>query len=145
MIPYRQIEHTADVGLEIYGNSIEGLFINSIKGLFHLASPKLEVADKPKVFPEKWHPIVIELNASTQEELLIHWLNEFAYSFFVKGLFPKRLGITVLTEKSIRAEAEFGKYTKALNINLEIKAATYHDLSIKRIDKKYQARVIFDV
>lgn len=145
MIPYRQIEHTADVGLEIYGNSIEGLFINGIKGLFHLISPELEVANEPKVFPEKWHPIVIELNASTQEEILIHWLNEFIYNFFVKGLFPKRLGISVLTEKNIRAEVEFNKYTKALNINLEIKAATYHDLSIKRVDTKYQTRVIFDV
>lgn len=145
MIPYRQIEHTADVGLEIYGNTIEELFINSLKGLFHLISPELEVAGQPKVFPEKLHPTVIELTALTQEELLVHWLNEFIYNFFVKGIFPKVIRIVQLVGKRLRAEVEYNKYSKALPIFLEVKAATYHNLSIKKIDSKYRARVIFDV
>lgn len=139
MIPYRQIEHTADVGLEIYGNTIRELFLNSVKGLFHLISPGLEVAKRRR------HPISIELEAPTQEELLVHWLNEFIYNFFVKGLFPKAIRINELKGKNIEAEVEFANCSKAQKISLEIKAATYHDLSIQRINNKYQARVIFDV
>jgi SHS2 domain-containing protein len=145
MIPYRPIEHTADVGLEIYGSTIEELFINSVKGLFHLISPQLEVAGEPKVFPERLHPTVVELTALTQEELLVHWLNEFIYNFFVKGVFPKTIRVVQLKGKNMRAEVEYNKYSKALPVSLEVKAATYHDLTIRRVDNKYQARVIFDV
>lgn len=145
MIPYRLIEHTADVGLEIYGNTIEELFINGVKGLFHLISPKLEVATLTEAFPEKLHPAIIELTALTQEELLVHWLNEFIYNFFVKGVFPNTIRINQIRGKNLKAEVEYTKYDKTLPINLEVKAATYHNLSIKRIDSKFQARVIFDV
>lgn len=139
MIPYRQIEHTADVGLEIYGNTIRELFLNSVKGLFHLISPGL------KTTKGRRNPVTIELEAPTPEELLVHWLNEFIYNFFVKGLFPKAIRINELKGKNIEAEVEFANYSKAQKISLEIKAATYHDLSIQRINNKYQARVIFDV
>lgn len=141
MIPYRQIEHTADVGLEIYGSSINELFINSVKGLFYLISPRLKVARAE--IPRS--PSILELDSPTQEELLVHWLNEFIYNFFVKGLFPKAIRINELKGKNIEAEVEFANYSKAQRISLEIKAATYHDLSIQRINNKYQARVIFDV
>lgn len=145
MIPYRELEHTADIGLEIYGGSINELFINGLKGLFHFISPELEVANLPQVFPKKKRPTVIELSALTQEELLVHWLNEFIYSFFVKKTYPKTIRITHLVEKNLRAEIEFERYSEALKINLEVKAATYHNLSIKRIDGKYMTRAIFDV
>lgn len=145
MTPYRQIEHTADVGLEIYGSTIEELFINSVKGLFFLILPGQEAAKEPEVFPEKFHPAVIELDASIQEELLVYWLNEFIYNFFVKGAFPKTIRIAELTERNLRAEVAFKRYNKVHEISLEVKAATYHDLSIKRVDNMYQASVIFDV
>lgn len=145
MIPYRQIEHTADVGLEIYGSSIEELFINSVKGLFHLILPGLEVAGEPEVFPEKLHPPIIELEAYTQEELLVHWLNEFVYNIFVKGLIPKTIRIVELSEKNLRAEADLVRFKKKSEISIEIKAATYHGLAIKKVDDRYEARVIFDV
>lgn len=144
MIPYRQIEHTADVGLEIYGGSIGELFINAVKGLFHLISPGLEIAKQPQVFQEG-SPSVIELSALDKEELLVHWLNEFIYDFFVKGIFPQTIRIDLLKGKNLRAEAGFSRYSKELKINLEIKAATYHNLSIKNINNRYQVRVIFDV
>lgn len=145
MEEYRELEHTADVGLLVNGKRREELFINSVKGLFHLISPELKVANTPNVFPEKFHPAVIELTASTQEELLVCWLNEFIYKFFVKSQFPKTIRITKLADENLRAEVDFSKYSKALKINIEVKAATYHDISIKRVDNKYQVRVIFDV
>lgn len=145
MIPYRELEHTADLGLEIYGATIDELFINGVKGLFHFISPNLSVAEEPKAFPEKTLFKIVELDAFTQEELLVHWLNEFIYNFFVKNIFPKAIKIISLTEKTLRAEVEYNRYSKALDISLEVKAATYHNLSIKRTDSIYQASVIFDV
>jgi SHS2 domain-containing protein len=145
MQEYRELEHTADVELEIYGNTIEELFINGIKGLFHLISSKLAVVVQPDIFPHGLPQNIIELEASTHEELLVQWLNEFIYNFFVKGTCPKGIKIKSLTEKNLRAEVEFKKYSKTIKINSEIKAATYHNLKIERVNNIYQARVIFDV
>lgn len=145
MIPYRELEHTADLGLLIQGSTIDELFINSVKGLFHFISPNLKAAEEPKAFPKKTHFKIVELDAFTQEELLIHWLNEFIYNFFVKNIFPKSIKITSLTEKNLKAEVEYNRYGKALDVLIEVKAATYHNLFIKKIDSIYQASVIFDV
>jgi SHS2 domain-containing protein len=145
MEQYHELEHTADVGLKVYGETIEELFINGVKGLFHLISPGLKVACSQDVFPHGLPKNIIELESSTQEELLVHWLGEFIYIFFVKKLYPKNVKFENLTENNLRAEVEFNKYNKDLPINLEIKAATYHNLSIKSVDNIYQADVIFDV
>lgn len=147
MDKFRELEHTADVGLEIYGSTISELFINSVKGLFHLISSRLEkeVVQPRKKFSKNQPKVVIKLSTSNQEELLNYWLNEFIYIFFVKDLFPKIIQITALTKKTIRAEVEFSKRSKEIRLNLEIKAATYHNLSIKKVGNYYQASVIFDV
>lgn len=146
MIPYRELEHTADVGLEIYGNTIDELFIHAVKGLFHLISPNLESnVAKETGLPAKGKRLpVIELSTSTQEELLVHWLNEFIYNFFVKDMIPEIIKIKSLTGRNLRAEIGFTKFSRGMPV-MEIKAATYHSVSVKRINGKYQARVIFDV
>ena len=155
MEPYQELEHTADVGLTIYGGTLIELFLNAVKGLFHLISPSLIVCEKPPTFPFVKRPTVIELKAVTEEELLVYWLNEFIYYFFVKDMFPKIIEIDNLEGGEIRARVNFSKprtfkkvrdkHIKAIQIATEIKAATYHQLSIKRKDSEYQAQVIFDV
>jgi len=145
MEEYREVEHIADIGLEVYGNTVEDIFINSVKGLFHFISPKLKVGNQPDVFPEGLPKNIIEIEGATQEEILVHWLNEFIYNFFVKNIFPKTIKINVLTDKMFRAEIEFSRCSDAVEINLEVKAATYHNLSIQKVKDKYQVRIIFDV
>lgn len=146
MESYKILEHTADVGLIINGSTLPELFLNAVKGLFHIVSPALGVCAGPQdVFPSAKHLAVVELKAAAEEELLVYWLNEFVYYFFVKDLFPKRIEIDNLEKGEIRARVDFGKRTGTIQIATEVKAATYHQLSIKRKDTNFKAQVIFDV
>lgn len=145
MLPFRELEHTADIGLEIYGNTIRGLFLNGIKGLFYLILPDLKVTDSDISNLNENQVNKIDISADNYEELLVCWLNEFIYNFFEKRLLPEGIEILELSKSSVKANVKFKELNKFDKTLQEIKAATYHDISIKRINGKYQARVIFDV
>lgn len=144
MEPFKVIEHTADIGLEISGRTLPELFLNSTKGLLHLVAPKKILSKESGPFPNLRHLDIIELNAATDEELLVYWLNEFIYYIFVKNKYPNKIEIDSLKDSKIRARVDFDKINKS-GISIEIKAATYHQLYIKKVESFYQARVIFDV
>lgn len=145
MKPYQIIEHTADIGLKIYGNTLQELFSNAIKGLFSLICPSLNVCEEKSVFLSLKHLTIVELTAPAEEELLVYWLNEFIYYFFLKNSYPKQIEIDKLEEGKIRARVDLGKRAKTIPIDTEIKSTTYHDLSIKKINNHWQAQVIFDI
>jgi len=143
--PYEVFEHTADVGLRIYGATVPDLFLNAVKGFFHLVAPQLSVCEITFPFPPPPKLTKIDLTAPSQEELLVYWLNEFIYYFFTKRFFPETLKIDILEQDSLVSEVFFKKCSQTCPIELEVKAATYHNLSIKKFGKRYQAEVVFDI
>ena len=52
--------------------------------------------------------------------------------------------IIKITQNILEAEA-IGEPMQAFKVNTEIKAATYHQLKIEKVDSGLQAEVIFDV
>jgi SHS2 domain-containing protein len=88
----------------------------------------------------------IELTAPDHEELLIAWLDELLYNFYTKGVIFYRFDIAELSSDTLKAKA-FGR---ALSDNrnrlkTEIKAATYYNLKIRKLDDYYQVDIVFDV
>ena len=142
---YRVLGHTADVSLEIYGRTIENLFINSVKGLFHIILPNVNAAKSsiPAKHRRKFSKII--LNAATNEELLVQWLNEFIYIFFTKKLWPIYVRIDLLKAGKIASKVIFDKIKDKSYINKEVKAATYHNIKIVKSRYKLKTKVIFDV
>lgn len=135
---YEQFPHTADIGVRAYGKDIRELFENAAFAMFDI------IADleglKGDIVEE------FSLNADNYEELLIAWLDELLYNFYTKQLIFYRFEITDLTEKSLRARAFARSISSNRNrLKTEIKAATYHDLQIKKTSKGYSVEVVFDV
>ncbi|MEW5758727.1 MAG: archease [Candidatus Omnitrophota bacterium] len=138
MKKYEFIEHTADFGLRVYGKNLTDLFINAAVGLFD------NIAELRRVKSTK--RIIIELKASNLEELFISWLRELLYQFSAKEIILKDFKIKKISDTKLEAEAfgeelDLGKH----RLNKEIKAVTYHELSVKKINSGYQAQVIFDI
>jgi len=140
MPDFEFIEHTADVGVRVYGESLEALFVNSARVLFGL------ILDyKPK--PEIEERVVVE--AEDFEELLVTWLNELISLFFAYQFLPVDYSITIEDEegakvlKSTIKGSNFNPYENKLN--MEIKAATYHDLKVEKSDSGWVAEIIFDI
>ena len=137
MEPYEVIDHTADVALKIYGKDLKELFINAARGLFSFIVDINTVTSKDR--------IIIKLSADDVEELLVTWLNEFIFHFSAREFIPKEFNILKIDTTILEAEIS-GEWLdpKKHKILTEIKAATYHELKVSKIEQGWQARVIFD-
>ena len=135
---YEQFSHTADIGVRVFGRTLKELFENAAFAMFDI------IADLEGLKGE----IVqnVELTAPNQEELLIAWLDELLYNFYTKGIIFYRFDIDVLSQDLLKAKA----YGRAVSDNrnrlkTEIKAATYYNLKIRKLDDYYQVDIVFDV
>lgn len=148
MLRYREIEHTADVGVEIYGKTMEELFQNAGYALFNT------IVDASTIQPVVTR--TLSVTGPDIETLLINWLRELLYQFSVEqevynefgvqnvfykeqqdaSCAPTKLEVTISGEK---LDLERHKF------NTEIKAVTYHQFAVAHEDGRWQARVIFDV
>ena len=138
MKQYEEIPHTADIALRIYGKGLRELFINAAYGMFDIMAD-LEGL-KNSVSAE------ISLKAPSKEELLVSWLDELLYNFYTKGIIFSAFDITSLTDESLIAKAHGRHLADNRNrLKREIKAATFHDIDIKRSPDGFSVDVVFDV
>ena len=139
MKDYEYIEHTADIGIRVYGENLEELFRNAAKATFNLITKNNPSEDKERK---------LRLESKNTEDLLINWLNELISIFFTYKFLPKSYNISIKTGVLNKLQAQikgsiYDPYSQ--KINQEIKAATYHNLNIEKISKGYKAEIIFDV
>ena len=133
---YRYLDHTADLGIEVHGPTLEALFTNIGIAIFETQLSGV-LRDK--------ETMNIELSSESYEELFVDWCRELLYNFSVKGFIPKKYRIFI-KGFSLQAELHGDRLDlKRHLIRTEIKNVTYHDLEIGKVDDQYRARVIFDV
>jgi len=136
--PYRLIDHTADIGIKVYGKTLKELFQNAAIGCFD------NIADLDNV-QLKRH-VRFNIQAPSQEELLLLWLKELLYSFDTKRILFKDFKIEELKATHLIATAYGDKLNlKKHSVKEEIKAVTYHEFSLKHGKSGWTAQVIFDV
>ena len=135
---YEQFSHTADIGVRVYGKDVKELFENAAFAMFDI------IADIENLSGDTMETFYLE--APSQEELLITWLDELLFSFYTKQLIFFKFQIDELDGSKLKATA-FGRPVGANRNRLktEIKAATYSDLNIKKHGGGYQVEIIFDV
>ncbi len=135
---FEEIDHTADLGIRVYGKDLKELLENSARALMETLTDIDTVEPKDEV--------AIEAEGETPEELLIHWLEEVLYLHFVKKYLFRNFKIESLGKKKLGAVAR-GELIdpKRHEVNFDIKAVTYHDLNIERVDDKLKVDIIFDI
>jgi SHS2 domain-containing protein len=136
--PFEIINHTADIGIVVYGTDINQVFANAALGLFTLMADLDNLKEDIKR--------QIELSAEDVEVLLIEWLNELIYISEVEHIIFKRVEINELSNTKLKATC-YGEKIKPSQHRLkrEIKAATYHMLQINKKDGSYKVQIIFDI
>jgi SHS2 domain-containing protein len=149
---YIEIEHTADIGVEVYGNTIEELFANAGYALFDT------IVDAGTIQSTVTRTVSVE--GENLEALMMNWLRELLYLFSVEQEVYGYFGVQnlVLRQSSrlleqdkpctpkMKAEIKgeplnFEKHS----FETEIKAITYHQFAVIQHNNRWQARVIFDV
>lgn len=140
--PYRELEHTADTGLEVWGNTHSELFINAARGMYTLIWPEVK-------FPGTQH-FQFELRADSYEELLVNFLSELNYYILMqRKLINPIENIKIETQGDLLALTCDGNIFKLGNEHLlnlrEIKSVTYHQLKISHEGSQLYTKIIFDI
>ncbi|OGW85858.1 MAG: hypothetical protein A2987_04895 [Omnitrophica bacterium RIFCSPLOWO2_01_FULL_45_10] len=135
---YEQFPHTADIGVRAFGRDLKELFENAAFAMFDVIA---DLEGLKSSIEEKF-----ELKAESYEELLVAWLDELLYNFYTKQIIFSEFKVDEIAENRIKARA-FGRSVGANRNRLktEIKAATYHNLEIKKKDSGYEVEIVFDV
>jgi SHS2 domain-containing protein len=136
--PYEAFEHTADIGLDAYGETLPALFINAARGMESLL-----------VAPEQVHVVTsreIIVKGHDSISLLIAWLNELIFLFDTEYLLFRDFEIATLTDTTLTGTARGEHYdSQRHELGSAIKAATWHEAAITPDNEGYQARIIFDL
>ncbi|GIW70769.1 MAG: archease [Planctomycetota bacterium] len=137
---YEPIEHTADLGLRVWGSTLAELFTEAAAGMCEL------MWDRARVRPERRRRLEVE--ADDLEGLLVGWLSEINFQHVTNEEVYARAVVQQLDVERCRLVGELAGEPidpSRHRIHTEIKAVTYHDLAIERTDDGYEARIVFDV
>jgi SHS2 domain-containing protein len=138
---YELIEHTADIGIRVKGGDLKELFKNAALSMFDIIAEKKSGIGHRTSGIEK---IIVKQKADDLEELFINWLNELLSLSAIKEKIFCDFKFKNLDEHNL--EVEVGSYDiKDYKVNVEIKAATYHELKLEKSKSGWTAEVIFDV
>ncbi len=138
MPKYILIDHTADIGIDLVGISLQELFTNAAFALFDI------ITDLSKVESKIEHKI--QIAGLDKEQLLVNWLGELLYLHDVKNLLFKDFIITDIKDNKLIASVRGEEFAEGKHvIKTEIKAVTHHNLSIIKKDDLWKARIIFDL
>jgi SHS2 domain-containing protein len=134
----REIDHTADLGIEVTAPDLLALFASAGEALYAL------IADPATI--ENHHTINVSVSGDNLEELLHAWLCEMLALFNLQGFVGKRCEIARITDRQVEGRVHGDKLDlKRHAFHTEIKGVTYHDFNVWQADGAWHARIIFDV
>lgn len=135
---FKFLDHPADVGFETYGSTLAEAFESSALALIWLVveSESVEEHDEKAII----------VNASDREQLLVKFLSEILYLFDGEGFVVKRANIVEMDDRSLTATLRGERFDpKKHRTKLDVKAITYHQLTIEQRDSGFLLRVYVDV
>jgi SHS2 domain-containing protein len=162
-VPFEILEHTADIGLRAYGKSQEELFENAAWGLAEILdavrpvrvigaaavdagtptrSPSARSRGAPAGYAPR--PQRIELEPSDIEALLVDWMNELILLTEEGKACVADVRVHGVSEEGMQARVDLVD-CDLVPEGTELKAATYHQLSVRPTEDGWVAVVYFDV
>jgi SHS2 domain-containing protein len=135
---FRLVAHTADMGIEATAITLGDVFIEAARGLRSMIFGEALIAatrDMP-----------IEVHGADRCELLVGWLSEILYLFEVKGLAPADFVVEEITDGALRGKVQGETFDPSRHpVEREVKAVTYHQVSVEKETSGWRARVYVDL
>lgn len=129
---YKEVDHTADMSIEVCGNSLLEIFNHAADGMYALAGVQI---NKDKVIVRE-----IKIDAADKEALLVDFLSELLFRLQKNEVF-------INNQINIH-ELKLSGYLNGYGLETmqrEIKAVTYHQMNIIEQDGKFHTRIVFDI
>jgi SHS2 domain-containing protein len=138
MVPFRILEHTADVGLEAFGRTRAEAYCNAARALFHL------IVDLDSIDPRA--EMTLRVQGPDPRNLLVNWLSELIYLHDAEGWLLRDFDILNLQDDSLSAVARGEKFERSRHQSkLRVKAITYHQLALEKTAEGWRAQVYVDI
>ncbi len=132
------LDHTADIGLIVYGNNLKALFENAGEAFFHLITDLRKVRRRVERR--------IHIGGESLDRLMVDWLNELLYLHDVENLLFKGFNIESVGEDGLMAVVKGEPFQQKIHvIKTEVKAVTYHRIEVRQEKGGWRAQVILDL
>ena len=134
---YRELEHTADWAVRVWGDSLAALFEHAAEAMFELQGADLAA--------EAVQATVTHCQAPDLEALLVSWLSELLYHSETGDVVYTRFAVEITDDavKGFRLSALANGYPGRGPLS-HVKAVTYYDLSVEDTENGWEATVTFD-
>lgn len=137
MEPYCYLEHTADIKFRAFGTTLEEAFTNSAHALTNLLH-KGKVKSK--------HDYHIHAEGRDLESLLYSFLEDFIFLLDSKQFLLSRIkNITINADRTCLQADVIGDDAANYELELGIKAVTYHDMFVKEEQGRWITQVVLDI
>ncbi|HHO76164.1 MAG TPA: archease [Deltaproteobacteria bacterium] len=133
-MPYRFIDHPADIGIHIVSKDRRGLFEEAAYAIIDILGAKCPDKDLQN------QNITVE--GLDLADTMVRWLQELLYHIEVKDLRVFSIKIDRIQETGLNAWVT-GNHSST-GLEKEIKAVTYHNLEILEVDNHFETTIIFD-
>ncbi len=134
---WKLIDHTADLRVEVCGTDLQELFVNAAAALTEI------LGAGPDLAAEKDLDVLLE--SGSIDELMVDWLREILFSNQVRGWILVQSTIEELSGTTLKARLSCRVRPDGEQPDIEIKAVTYHGLSVQKTDQGYCAKILFDI
>ncbi len=135
---YTLLNHTADLGIAVQGSDPINLFINAAKAMMHLMI-------KSKSSKEKMS-LPLSISGDDLEDLMVRWLGEILYLFQGENLVVTDIVIEAFSFFNLTASVKAVPFNiRTHEILREIKAVTYHQITVAEENGLWIAKIIFDL
>lgn len=132
------LEHPADIGFRAYGNSLEELFANCAYALISIVFDPSDVAPA-----ERWD---LQAEGGDVESLLVNWLDEVLYYVDTRRIAFRSFDVSFPAPLRLRCNAAGEpRDSRKHPVRLSVKAVTYHQLKISKVEEMWFAEVYVDV
>jgi len=135
---YETFEHTADIGIRVRAADLNGLFEDAARGLFAVL-----VANPEAVRPVQ--ELSFRIEAQRLDDLLHDWLAELLFAFDTRRVLLGEFRAEVLEDRVEALARGEPIDPQRHQLDMEIKAITYHELKVERDGDGWLAEVIVDL
>ena len=135
---YEIIDHTADIGLHVFGGNPVELFCNAARALTDVITDHRRVAAVDSVG--------VSVTGHDWPDLMVNWLREMLYLWSGKDLLVAAVDIQRISTHRIDAVVSVEPFQPERHrIRNEIKAITYHQIDVSEGLTGWEAKIILDV
>ena len=132
------LEHTADIGIRAFGSTLPELFENAALAVESIAFDLSGV--EPRI------ACLVSATGDDRTSLFVNWLNEVIYQFDALQIAIARLHWLRFTDTAISARGwGEARDPRRHAPRMVVKAATYHQVSIRQVRGRWIAEVYLDI